>query len=198
MLIRISSTLRRPAALLAVAVAAVAAPLAAQDAPADADVRAIENFQLTVSVLNQMAQVQENMYATVKAHPELAKKYADQREDPADDDDTKSIDEMAKKLDRVPEMKAAVIKAGFTPRSYMIATMAMFQAAMASAVLDMPGADKSRIPANARANAAFLKAHAADFQKMQLRGQEIEKLTRPQSGDDADGVQAPDSSGARH
>ena len=173
--------LRFSAALLAVAVAA--APLAAQD-PTDADVKAVENFQLTTAVLNRMAQVQENMYATVKAHPELAKKYADQRENKDDDDDAKSIDDMAKKLDRVPEMKAAVIKAGFTPRSYMIATMAMFQATMASAVLDMPGADKNKLPANARANAAFLKAHAAEFQKMQQRGQEIEKLTRPKSSDD--------------
>lgn len=191
MLMRNAGSVRAFVALFAVAV--VAAPLAAQDAPADADVKAIESFQLTVPVLNRMAQVQENMYATVKAHPELAKKYADQREERDDDDDAKSIDDMAKKLDRVPEMKAAVIKAGFTPRSYMIATMAMFQAAMTSAVLDMPGADKSKIPANARANAAFLKAHAADFQKMQLRGKELEKLTRPQSSDD-DTSEAPDSS----
>jgi hypothetical protein len=186
--------LRLSVALLAVAVAT--APLAAQGAASDADVKAVENFQLTAAVLNRMAQVQENMYATVKAHPELAKKYANQHDD-SDDEDAKSIDDMAKKLDRVPEMKAAVIKAGFTPRSYMIATMAMFQAAMASAVLDMPGADKSKLPANARANAAFLKAHAAEFQKMQVRGQEIEKLTRPQSGSDSDTTSARDSTDSR-
>lgn len=182
--------LRLSATLFAVAI--VASPLAAQDAASDADVKAVENFQLTAPVLAKMAQVQENMYAAVKAHPELAKKYADQRQNTDDDDDAKSIDDMAKKLDRVPEMKAAVIKAGFTPRSYMIATMAMFQAAMASAVLDMPGADKSKLPANARANAAFLKAHAAEFQKMQLRGQEIERLTRPESSD-TDATSATDS-----
>jgi hypothetical protein len=179
---RAVSILRLSAALVAIAV--VAGPLAAQDAASDADVKAVENFQLTAPVLAKMAQVQENMYATVKAHPELAKKYADQRQDTDDDDDAKSIDDMAKKLDRVPEMKAAVIKAGFTPRSYMIATMAMFQAAMASAVLDMPGADKNKLPANARANAAFLKAHAADFQKLQLRANEIQRLTSPKSSDD--------------
>ena len=172
--------LRLSVALLAVAVAT--APLAAQGAP-DADVKAVENFQLTTVVLNRMAQVQENMYATVKAHPDLMKKYADTRDD-SDDEDAKSIDDMAKRLDKVPELKAAIIKAGFTPRSYMIATMAMFQAAMASAVLDMPGADKNKLPANARANAAFLKAHAAEFQKMQLRANEIQRLTSPQSSDD--------------
>jgi len=179
----------RLATIILASVAAVA-PLAAQDAPGDADIKAIQSVQLTVPLLNRLSQVQDNMYAAVKAHPELSKKYAEQQEDPGDD--VKSIDDMAKKLDRVPEMKAAVIKAGFTPRSYMVATMATFQAAMASAVLDMPGVDKSQIPPNARANAAFLKAHAAEFQKLQRRGQEIEKLTRPRSSDDA-GDATPDS-----
>jgi hypothetical protein len=191
--------LRRVAAICVstVAVMFAAAPLHAQGASAsDADTKAIENFRLTMPVINQMAQVQENMYATVKAHPELAQKYADQNDD--DRDDAKSIDDMAKKLDRVPEFKAAVIKAGFTPRSYMIATMATFQAAMASAVLDMPGADKSKIPANARANAAFLKAHTAEMQKLQMRSMELQKMLQQQSGDsDETAGEKPDSSGGR-
>jgi hypothetical protein len=170
---------------IVLACSAAALPLAAQDAQGDADMKAIQSVQLTVPLLNRLAQVQDNMYATVKAHPELSKKYAAQQDDAGDD--VKSIDDMANKLDRVPEMKAAVIKAGFTPRSYMIATMATFQAAMASAVLDMPGVDKSQIPPNARTNAAFLKAHAAEFQKLQQRGQEIQKLTRPPSSDDSGG-----------
>src|SRR4051812_11209050 len=101
---RIAALLRL--APIVFACAATAAPLAAQDAQGDADLKAIQSFQLTVPVLNRMAQVQENMYATVKAHPELAKKYAAQH-DEQDADDVKSIDDMAKKLDRVPEMKAA-------------------------------------------------------------------------------------------
>ena len=176
---------------IAFGVAAASASLAAQDAKVDADVKAIESFQLTMPVLNRMSQVQENMYATVKAHPELKKKYANQKDD--DDSDANSIDEMAKKLDRIPELKAAIIKAGFTPRSYMIATMATFQAAMTAAMLDMPGADKSKLSANARANAAFVKAHEADFQRMQARSKEIEKLTKVQSDDEAE-ESAPDTS----
>jgi len=180
---------------VAFTVAAVTAPLAAQDA-SDADVKAVESFKLTVPVLNKMAQVQENMYATVKAHPDLPKKYANQKDDD-DDEDAKTIDQMAKRLDKVPEFKAAIIKAGFTPRSYMIATMAMFQAAMTSAVLDMPGADRSKVPANAMANAAFLKAHQADFQKMQARAKEIEKLTKVDPDDSDDSAESePDTSGS--
>jgi len=165
-------------------VAVATAPLTAQDAQSAADLKAVESFQLTMPVLNRMAQVQENMYATVKAHPELAKKYASQKDE--DEEDAKTIDDMAKRLEKVPELKAAIVKAGFTPRSYMIATMATFQAAMTAAVLDMPGADKSKVPANAKANAAFLKAHAAEMQRMQARSKELEKLMKAQSGGDDD------------
>ena len=165
-------------AAIVFAVAAASAPLAAQN---DADVKAIESFRLTVPVLNRMAQVQENMYATVKAHPELAKKYAEDKDD--DEEDAKTLDDMARRLDKVPEFKAALIKAGFTPRGYMVATMAMFQAAMTAAVLDMPGADKSKVSANTMANVAFLKAHAAEMQRMQARAKEIDKLTKQQAGE---------------
>jgi len=171
-------------------VAAASAPLAAQS---DADVKAIESFRLTASVLDRMAQVQENMYATVKAHPELAKKYADEKGDDAED--AKTLDDMARRLDKVPEFKAALIKAGFTPRGYMVATMAMFQAAMTSAVLDMPGADRSKVSANTMANVAFLKAHAAEMQRMQARAKEIDKRTKQQSGDaEESGEAEPDTS----
>jgi hypothetical protein len=187
---RIKPTFSRAAAILfsaATAVAVVTAPLSAQGAQRDADLEAVESFHLTAPVLAKLAQVQENMFATVKAHPGLMKKYASQ---PDDSEEAATIDQMAKKLDRMPEMKAAVIRAGFTPRDYMIATMATFQAAMTSAVLDMPGADRSRVPANAKANADFLKAHAADFQRIQARSMELQKLMKEQSGAREDSSEA--------
>lgn len=177
-------------AALVFSVAAASAPLTAQN---DADMKAIESFRLTVPVLNRMAQVQEHMYATVKAHPELARKYADQKDDD-EEEDAKTLDDMARRLDKVPEFKAALIKAGFTPRGYMVATMAMFQAAMTSAVLDMPGADRSKVSANTMANVTFLKAHAAEMQRMQARATEIDKLTKQQSGESEDGESEPDTS----
>jgi hypothetical protein len=185
---RISLMFSRLAAI-AFGVAVAGAPLAAQN---DADVKAIESFRLTMPVLNRMAQVQENMYATVKAHPELAKKYADEKD--GDEEDAKTLDDMARRLDKVPEFKAALIKAGFTPRSYMVATMAMFQAAMTAAVLEMPGADRSKVSANTMANVAFLKAHAAEMQRMQARAKEIDKLTKQQSGESEEsGESEPDT-----
>ena len=165
-------------AAIVFAVAGASAPLAAQT---DADMKAIESFRLTMPVLNRMSEVQENMYATVKAHPELAKKYANQNDD--DEEDAKTLDDMARRFDKVPEFKAAILKAGFTPRGYMIAMMATFQAAMTAGVLEMPGADRSKVSANTMANVNFLKAHAAEMQRMQARANEIEKLTKLQSRD---------------
>lgn len=177
-------------AVMVCGVAAAGAPLAAQS---DADVKAVEAFRLTTSVLDRMAQVQENMYATVKAHPELAKKYAEAEDD--DEEDAKTLDDMARRLDRVPEFKAALIKAGFTPRGYMVATMAIFQAAMTAAVLDMPGADRSKVPANTMANVAFLKAHAAQMQRLQARAKEIDRLSKQQSGESDESAKSePDTS----
>ena len=178
---------------------ASAAPLAAQgkaDAQAAADARAIESFTLTTPVLRKMAQVQENMYAAAKAHPELTKKYA---RPSSDEEDAETLDAMAQRIDRIPELKAAVAKAGFTSREYMIATMATFQAAMASAVMDMPGADKSKLSANVRANAAFVKAHTAELNQMQARAKEIEKLTKPSedADDDSGKEEKPDTSRLR-
>jgi hypothetical protein len=180
-------------------IVASSAPLAAQapaEAQAAADLRAVENYTLTVPVLKKMAQVQENMYASVKAHPELARKYASQS---MDEEDATTIDEMAKRLERIPEIKVAVTKAGFTSREYMIATMAMFQAAMASAVLDMPGADKGKLSANVRANAAFVKAHNAELTQMQVRAKELDKLTRPKRDSEGDSgeEEKTDTSGSR-
>ena len=80
---------RLTAIAFVVAAAAATAPAAAQDAQSDADLKAVESFRLTMPVLNRMAQVQENMYATVKAHPELVKKYAGKQDD---DEDAKSIE----------------------------------------------------------------------------------------------------------
>lgn len=168
----------------------------AQQPQTTADRLAIENYKLSMAVLNRLAQVQANMYATVRAHPELAKKYATT---PDADENAATLDDMAKTLDRLPAMKAAVIKAGFTPREYMLATMVTIQAAMTALMFDMPGADRSKLSANAQANAAFMKSHAAELMRMQARSAELQKLVKQQSGvgTEANGS-AEDTSGSRH
>jgi hypothetical protein len=100
---------------------------------------------------------------------------------------------MAKRFDRIPEMKQAIVKSGLTPRQYMLATMAMLQAGMSAAALEIPGADKSKIAPGVQANIAFMKAHKTEMDRMQARAKEIEKLSQP--NEDEPARQNPDTTG---
>lgn len=169
------------------------------DAYSLGDVKEVENYRLTPSTFGKLVQVQENMYAMLKANPNLGKKYAQEGEGDGDEDEpTQSLTAMAQKLDKVPEMKQAISKAGLTTRQYLIASMAMLQAAMADAVMQIPGADKSRVPANVQANAAFLRAHKAEMDRMNARMRELQKLSRPEEPAESDSSeQEPDTTGAK-
>ena len=205
MLARLTRTVAVATALAAGA-AALSTPALAQkktvsksvDATAKADARAIERYRLTPATLGKLAKVQDNIYAMLKADPTLAKKYADQKEESNEEDEPQTIDAMAKKLNEVPELKRAIAKSGLTTREYMIASLSMFQALMASALLDMPGADKSALTPNVKANIAFLKAHKAEMDRMNARNLEIQKLTgETKEAEDADddAEQEPDTTG---
>ena|GEM_PF-6676883 len=184
----------RHSAFTVVLTAAIASPSTAQtgtNARVDADVKEMQEYRLTPATLTKLGQVQENLYAVLKAHPELGKRYADSKED--SEDEPKTLDDMAKRFDRIPEMKQAIVKSGFTPRQYMLATMAMVQAAMGGAAMEMPGADKSKIAPAVQANIAFMKAHKTEMDRMQARAKEIEKLSKP--SEDEPARQNPDTTG---
>lgn len=192
------------AATLAVSSAALANPALAQkpvskaqDAAAKADARAIERYRLTPALLTKISKVQDNIYAMLKADPTLAKKYANMKDDDDENgEDAQTIDEMAKKLNSVPELKRAIAKAGLTSREYMIASLAMFQASMATALAEMPGADKSAITPTVKANMAFLKAHKAEMDRMNARALEIQKLTgEAKEAENDESEQEPDTTG---
>lgn len=157
---------------------------AAAASPMDADTRAIANYRLTMGVFRRMAQVQENMYEIAKANPGLKAKYAAQEKQFENEPEPKTIDEMVKRFDRVPEMKQAMQKAGISPREYFLAMMASFQAGMTLAVMEMPGAAKTPTPGVVAENIAFLKANKAEFDRMQVRTREIEREMNKLMGDD--------------
>ena len=168
---------------------AASKPAAAQQASSgsssmDADTRAIANYRLTIGTIRKMAQVQENMYAIAKANPGLKAKYAALEKQQENEPEPKTIDEMVKRFDRVPEMKQAIVKAGLTPREYFLATFAAFQAGMTMAVMEMPGASKTPPPGAVAENIAFLKANKAEFDRMQVRSREIEREMKKLAGEE--------------
>jgi hypothetical protein len=145
---------------------------------ADADAKEVENYKLSVPVLKKLEQVQENLSAAVKSNPSLAKKYEKNEAGSANE----SLDETARKMDRIPELKAAVSKAGLTTREYLVAAMALFQAAMADQLSNMQGADVGSLPAGVRANAAFVKSHKAEVDRMTKRMKELDAESKKGSG----------------
>lgn len=195
------------AAKTAAAKPATAKPAASQAASAsgsssmDADTRAISNYRLTIGTIRKMAQVQENMYAIAKANPGLKAKYAALEKQQENEPEPKTIDEMVKRFDRVPEMKQAIVKAGLTPREYFLATFAAFQAGMTMAVMEMPGASKTPPPGVVAENIAFLKANKAEFDRMQVRSREIEREMKKLAGEEEEEeemeVEEPDTTSAR-
>jgi hypothetical protein len=174
----------------ATALAGTATAQAASSGRGEADLREIQSYRLTTKTLVQLNQVQENMYAALKANPDLNKRYADQKGDREDQAET--LSEMAKRLDRIPEMRRAIVTAGLTPREYMLAMMALLQAGMSAALMDSPGVDQSKIALGVRANVAFVKAHKVEMDRMQARAKEIEQLAQPASAGDPS-KQAPDT-----
>ncbi|HEX2779256.1 MAG TPA: hypothetical protein VHM30_07145 [Gemmatimonadaceae bacterium] len=195
--IALATALAAAAATLPTSARAQKAVSKSTDAVAKADARAIERYRLTPALLGKLAKVQDNIYAMLKADPGLTKKYANMKDDD-EDNEAQTIDEMTKKLNSVPELKRAITKSGLTTREYMIATLAMFQASMASALAEMPGADKSAITPNVKANMAFLKAHKAEMDRMNARALEIQKLAgEAKEADDDESEQEPDTSSAR-
>lgn len=179
-------TAKKPAATKPAARPA-ANPAAARTAAAasmDADTRAISNYRLTIGTIRKMAQVQENMYATAKANPGLRARYAALEKQQENEPEPKTIDEMVKRFDRVPEMKRAIVQAGLTPREYFLATFASFQAGMTMAMMEMPGASKTPPAGAVAANIAFLKANKAEFDRMQVRSREIEREMKKLDGEE--------------
>lgn len=186
--------LRYAAAIMVVAAVlpTMASAQSARNTRADADLKEIQGYRLTTAMLAQLSAVQENIYAMLKANPDLNKRYGDERS--GHEAEAETLDEMAKRFDRIPEMKQAIVKSGLTPRQYMLATMALFQAGMSAALMDAPGADQSKIAPVVRANIAFLKAHKAEMDRMEARAKEIEQLSQPASGADP-AKQQPDTTG---
>jgi hypothetical protein len=164
-------TMRSSLAVLAVLVA-FAAPRAKAD-----DTAEVQNYRLTMPVVKKFERVQESLYQSIRKDPSLATKY----DKTPDDGSDQSIAATVKRMDAMPELKQAVVKAGLTTREYLLATLAMLQVGMAHAMSQSRGADTSKLPANVRANLKLMEQNKAEFDRIQQRSAEIrremEKLT---------------------
>jgi hypothetical protein len=148
-------------------------------------------------VLRKLAQTQENMFAATR-DPALKEKYAALGRQSNDEPEPNSLDDMVKRIERVPEVKRAITSTGLTTREYMKATLSMFQAAMALSMMEMEGPMKVKtLPPGVMAdNVAFLKANKAELDKMTARSRELQKLARDSSDEQEE--QQPDTTEPPH
>lgn len=131
------------------------------------DPRYAERFKIgkELAALRKKAQPTE---AEQKRIEELEAKaeQLDQKDDP-DDSDVKTLTDMEKKIDSMPPLATALKQEGMSAREYAKFTLASMQAALAAAVMKMPGAKKA-LPASINpANVTFVQEHEADFKRLQ-------------------------------
>ncbi len=136
----------------------------------DADLRELSRYVLTLADVRK--------YAAANANLAKHKKAEQDDEESEDDDDSngnESLDEMAARINKLPEAREAIEAAGLTARQYAVITMALFQASMAQFAVEQ-GADPAKVAKDASVNPANIR-----FVKENKT--ELEKLKSPSSDD---------------
>ena len=131
----------------------------------DKDLLEVQHYTLTMDKVTRASQVTSDAAAAEKADPSLTNSL--EAKD-ADDTDHASLDQMADRLASSPTLVAILKKNGFTPREYIVMTMALVQSSMA--VYAKPKDETveqyaAKIHANPE-NIVFVQQHAAELQQM--------------------------------
>ncbi len=142
--------------LLAVLVLALGLPALSQ-AQVDRDTQEINGYVLTDAGLARYTKA-------IAALGPIAKQQSGDCDDDSDDDNAKSIDQLAAKINAVPGAKAAFQSAGMTAREYIVFSMSIFQAGMASWAMSQPGAKLP--PGISMANVNFYRKNEAALTRL--------------------------------
>ena len=172
----------RPVATLVRRVFAAAAllaalPLGAQDQIAldsKKDMLEVQSFHITMPIIKMLIQSQEAIYTTIAANPGLVQKYQaiNATNDP---NEPQTLDVLAARFERAPEIKEQIENAGLTPRMYLLATMAFIEAVNAAGKLETPGFNRRTLPPSVLANVYFMEANQAELGPMMAHVNEMEQ-----------------------
>ncbi|HEX5437496.1 MAG TPA: hypothetical protein VFW98_10055 [Gemmatimonadaceae bacterium] len=138
----------------------------------DADMKAMQSYQLTASGLTKYTRAVHNMIQVTKAHPEIAKE--------EDGSKANSLADIAAIYDRHPEVKRAITSAGMSSRDFVLFTIVLAQS---GAAMSMQQANGGKLPPGVQpANVEFLKAHEADLLKLEQEMQQADSAAADTSG----------------
>ena len=160
---RITGAALRSLAFVVLFLAALGVRAARAQSSGDGDEAAIRRYTLTMPKVEAWIRASRDVAAAAQAK---AKAMGDSVQDDDSDDDAggdESIDGMAARLARHPEVKRALEGAGLTPREFALVSLTLMQAMMADALLQKyPNA---KHPDNLNpANLAFVKANRAQLE----------------------------------
>ena len=170
------STLFRRVTLTATLLAAL--PLGAQaqlelNLDSKKDLLEVQSFHLTMAIMKQLIETQAGIYTTLAARPELIARY--QALNAANDPSEKlTLDVLAARFDRTPEVKEQIENAGLTPRMYLLATMAFVETINAAEKLKDPAFNRRTLPPSVLANYYFMDANQDTLGPLFVRVNELE------------------------
>ena len=118
-------------ALLAITSLALMLPGPSQ-AQVDRDTQEINSYVLTDAGLARFTKATQSLGLA-------AKQASRDCDDDGEDDSSKSLDQLAAKINAMPGAKAALQSAGMTAREYIVFSLSIFQAGFASWGLSQPG-----------------------------------------------------------
>jgi hypothetical protein len=174
----LKSRLRVQAARLAIAALPFAAPVAAQS-QADADLKAISAYTLTMPKYQQYLDASVNVAAAAAKDPAIAGN--------SEGFGNKSLSEQVKVMDGLPQIRSAITATGLTTRDYVLTQGALLQAGMAYAMTKGTGMSVDSVVKTAgvsRANLEFYQKNEAEIVRL---GKEAEaRAPKQPDADDSD------------
>src|ERR1041385_1285453 len=126
----------------------------------DAEQKELHDYVLTMDKINKMAAVTKAFQDYGKRHPEV---------NSDKNSDSKSLDEMVQKIQKLPEAQAILAKNGISARDYAVGFFSLMQASIAVGA-KKPGAYKDYPPEMLKlvstANLAFVEQHFDEITKL--------------------------------
>ena len=120
---------------------------------ADGDAKEVADYVLTEPALKKYTQAVRNLQPFTGQVPQGC-----------EDENPKSLNDMAARMDGVPQVKSALKGAGMTSREYLLFSFSVFQNGMAAWALDQPG---GKLPPGAKmTNINFYRAHETELKKL--------------------------------
>lgn len=152
---------RARATALAFAIPCLLPATATAQDQGDKDLKAISAYTLTMPKYRQFTGAMVNMAKAAQADPSL--------ENAIENSGELSLDELIARYNSVPPLKAAITKAGMTPREFALAQGAIIQAGMAYGLmkqLKLPPDSVAKTTGVSRANLEFFRTNEAEIERM--------------------------------